>query len=219
MSNKDYTHIHMILDRSGSMSPLVSSVIESFNQLLSDQQKFPGKCTLTLVQFDDRAPYEILRDFQPIATVEPLTALQYTPRGSTPLWDAVGRGISELGSQLTKLSENERPARVVFVIQTDGEENASREFNSVRLKEMVEHQRNTYNWQFIFLGADQDAILQGGRIGTYQGTSVSTLGTGLSVNKVMNYTSSKIGAYRSVDPSQGAALLDFNEEERKDIIT
>jgi len=154
----------MILDRSGSMETVRSDVVGGFNKLLEEQKALPGDCTITLVQFDSQDPYEILRDFVPVNNVMPLGD-EYRPRGNTPLYDAVGRGIVNLGEKLKALTEDRRPAKVVFVIITDGLENASEEYNASKVSAMVKEQTEKYKWEFVYLGANQDAILEGGKFG------------------------------------------------------
>ncbi|MBC8139134.1 MAG: VWA domain-containing protein, partial [Fibrella sp.] len=112
----DYTHITLVLDRSGSMESMRGDAIGGFNTFLKDQQAAPGAATLTLVQFDDR--YEKPYEFAPIASVAPLSERTFVPRGSTALLDAVGQAIEETGGRLASLPEHERPAKVLFVTLT-----------------------------------------------------------------------------------------------------
>src|SRR6476620_7328202 len=120
---KNETDVTVILDRSGSMEAIASDVIGGFNQFLAEQQRHPGDCRLTLVQFDDR--YEVLYLARPIADAARLTADTFEPRGSTALLDAIGRTIDATGARLAALPEAERPNRVLLAIVTDGQENAS----------------------------------------------------------------------------------------------
>lgn len=158
----DYTHISIVLDRSGSMAELASDTIGGFNRFLEDQQKAPGEATLTLVQFDHE--YEVLYSCIPIKVIPPLNPDTFIPRGSTALFDAIGRGILETGEHLSALSEEQRPARVIFVIYTDGLENASKLYTSPRIREMIAHQEKVYKWDFLFMGSNQDAIKNGAEI-------------------------------------------------------
>lgn len=151
-----YTHISIVLDRSGSMSDTATDAIGGFNSFLADQKKAPGHATLTLAQFDNE--YELLHSMKPIADVPELTSETFKPRGGTALLDAIGRTIDETGAALEKMAEDDRPEHVIFVVVTDGQENASRKFNRFRINESVTRQRETYNWQFVFIGANQDAI-------------------------------------------------------------
>jgi len=152
----DYTHISIVLDRSGSMSAIRDDTIGGFNEFLKRNQAAPGQCTLTLVQFDSTA-VETLHDGKPIAAVPPLTQDTYQPRDSTPLYDAVGQTIVRTGDFLHHMAEFQRPSKVIFVIITDGMENASVKFNSAQVRDMIKHQREAYKWEFVFLGANIDS--------------------------------------------------------------
>lgn len=154
----DYTHITVILDRTGSMESIRDDTIGGFNTFLKDQQTQPGHATLTLVQFDSQDPYEVIHSFKPVGEVPALTRETFVPRASTPLLDAIGRGILDLESNLARLGEGERPAKVMVVILTDGRENASREFRKERIKSMIREKQEESGWQFMFLAADQEAI-------------------------------------------------------------
>ena len=154
----DYTHIAIILDRTGSMESIRDDTIGGFNAFLNAQKAEPGLATLTLVQFDSQDPYEIVHHFKLLADVPELTRETFVPRASTPLLDAMGRGINDLEKSLFDLPENERPARVVMVIITDGQENASREFRKDQIEKMIREKQEQFAWQFVFLSADLNAI-------------------------------------------------------------
>lgn len=161
----DYTHIAIILDRTGSMESIRDDTIGGFNAFLNAQKAEPGLATLTLVQFDSQDPYEVVHHFKPLAEVPALTRETFVPRASTPLLDAMGRGINDLEKSLVDLPESERPARVVMVIITDGQENASREFRKDQVEKMIREKQEKFAWQFVFLSADlaaiQDALQSG----------------------------------------------------------
>ena len=154
----DYTHISIILDRTGSMEAIRDDTIGGFNAFLNAQKAAPGMATLTLVQFDSQDPYEIIHRFKPLAQVAELTRETFVPRASTPLLDAMGRGINDLEKSLADLKEAEGPARVVMVIITDGQENASREFRKDQIEKMIREKQEKLDWQFVFLSADLNAI-------------------------------------------------------------
>jgi len=154
----DYTHISVILDRTGSMESIRDDTIGGFNTFLQDQKKLPGTATLTLVQFDTQDPYEVIHRFKPIQVVPELTRDTYVPRASTPLLDAMGRGINDLEKSIADLKEEERPSKVVVVIVTDGQENSSREFRKDHIEKMIKEKTGKYAWQFVFLSADLAAI-------------------------------------------------------------
>jgi len=156
MTKQNYTHIEVILDRSGSMDSCLSATIEGFNRFLSDQKKVEGKCTITQVQFDDQ--YEIHYHYSEIETVPFINRETYIPRGGTALIDAMGKSINRLGQELAAKPEHLRPSKIIVLIQTDGQENASREFSRAAVFEMIKRQQDKYNWDFIFAGTNQDAI-------------------------------------------------------------
>jgi hypothetical protein len=153
----DYTHITVILDRTGSMQSIRDDTIGGFNAFLNEQQAEPGRATLTLVQFDSQDPYEVIHHFQPIAAVPNLTCETFVPRASTPLLDAIGRGINDLDATLAQHPAANRPSRIVFLIVTDGQENASREFDKATIERMIQA-KQADDWQFVFLSADLAAI-------------------------------------------------------------
>ncbi|TJX15827.1 VWA domain-containing protein [Tissierella creatinini] len=153
---KDLTELVFILDRSGSMSGLESDTIGGFNSLLKKQKEEPGEAIITTILFDDR--YEILHDRIKIKGVEPITDREYYVRGTTALLDAVGKTINKIINVQRNTLEEERAGRIMFVIITDGMENASREYNYEKVRRLIEHEKTKYGWEFIFLGANIDAI-------------------------------------------------------------
>ena len=154
--NKQLTEIAYILDRSGSMQPMVESAITGFNSFLKDQQETPGKANFTLVLFDDE--YLLHADRSPLTDVRPLDASSYVPRASTALLDAIGRTINNIGKQLAKTPEKDRPGKVIIAIYTDGYENASTDYTAKKIRKMIRHQTDNYGWEFLFLAANEDAI-------------------------------------------------------------
>jgi hypothetical protein len=165
MTDQNLTEIVCIVDRSGSMGSIRNDAIGGFNTFLEDQQKVKGRCLLTFVQFDDI--YEKVHDGVDIQKVPKLTDETYQPRGSTALFDAVGKTINEVGARLASTPEDKRPGKVLVVILTDGHENASHEFNRQQIFDMVKVQRDTFSWEFIFLGAGIDAFDAGQQIGIF----------------------------------------------------
>jgi uncharacterized protein YegL len=164
----DLTDVTVVLDRSGSMAACKHDAEGGLNAFVAKQKQEPGQCTFTLVEFDNEynTPYNAV----PIDQVGKYTLV---PRGSTALMDAVGKAINATGSRLAAMPEQARPGLVVFVIITDGEENASREFNRTQIKQMIEHQQQTYSWKFTFLGANQDAFAEAASIGITMDAAVN----------------------------------------------
>lgn len=157
------TELVFILDKSGSMSGLESDTIGGFNAMLEKQKGVEGECRITTVLFDNA--YELLHDRIDIEAVRPITEKDYFVGGSTALLDAIGRTIHKIGRAQKHTAEDHRAEKVLFVIITDGQENSSREFSVERIRQMVEHQKSCYGWEFIFLGANIDAIETAGRFG------------------------------------------------------
>jgi hypothetical protein len=159
--NQNLTEIVFILDRSGSMAGLENDTIGGFNGFVKKQAE-AGQTSLSTVLFDDK--YEILHNGIDAGKAV-LTGDEYFTRGSTALLDAVGRTLNDVGKRLNETPEALRPGKVIFVITTDGLENASREFGYDEVKRMITHQSEKYAWEFIFMGANIDVAKEGGRLG------------------------------------------------------
>ncbi len=160
---KDLTELVFILDRSGSMSGLESDTIGGFNGMLSKQKQMDGECRITTILFDDEI--ELLHDRHDLEGVSLLTEKEYYTRGTTALIDAIGFGINKLINVQKKTDRKLQAKNVLFVIITDGMENASREYTVKKVKSMINHQQKKYDWEFIFLGANIDAIVTAGAFG------------------------------------------------------
>ena len=159
----NFTELIFILDRSGSMGGLESDTIGGFNSMLAKQQAQPGECRITTVLFDDS--FEILHDRIDIKAVGKLTEHDYFVRGCTALLDAIGKTVKKINKVQKNTAEDYRAEKVVFIITTDGMENASREYTFEKIKSMVEKHKKKHNWEFIFLGANIDAIDVASRVG------------------------------------------------------
>ena len=160
---KNLTELVFILDKSGSMAGLEKDTIGGFNSMLQKQKGVEGECRITTVLFDNR--YELLHDRIDIRAVGSMTEKEYQVGGSTALLDAMGRTIQKLVNVQKSTAEAYRAENVMFVIITDGEENSSREFSAERVKAMIEREKKGYGWEFVFLGANIDAVETAGRFG------------------------------------------------------
>ncbi|MFB0918164.1 MAG: VWA domain-containing protein [Clostridiaceae bacterium] len=174
---KDLTELVFILDRSDSMSGLEKDTIGGFNSMIEKQKELPGKCILTTVLFDH--DFELLHDRMNLKGAPFLTSEDYYVRGSTALLDAVGKAIEKIANAQKRILDSEKPEKTIFVITTDGMENASHEFNYPRIKRMITAKREA-GWEFIFLGANLDAAKMADNIG-------------ISRNRATNYVSDSKG--------------------------
>jgi hypothetical protein len=166
MTDKNYTGMLLIIDRSGSMTSIRDDMVGGLQTLLNQQAAEPGRVTVDIVIFDDQIETTHVM-------VSPSEAsIQLEPRGSTALHDAVGRSIGEFGRRLAAVPEDARPGTVIVVVATDGFENASREYTADQVRAMVTHQREAYGWDFVFLGANQDAVLTGTALGFSADSSI-----------------------------------------------
>ena len=153
---KGFTEIVFILDRSGSMTGLEKDTIGGFNSLIEKQKKEDGQCVVSTVLFDYES--DVIHDRVDISKVNPLTDKEYFTRGSTALLDAIGGAIHHIGNVHKYAREEDRPEKTLFVITTDGMENASRRYTYQKVKQIVERQKEKYGWEFMFLGANIDAL-------------------------------------------------------------
>ena len=163
---KDLCELVVIIDESGSMSAVADKTIRGFNEFLETHQELPGEALLTLVKFDTK--YEIVHNGVNVKDVPKLNNTTYQPSGMTALLDAVGRAIDEVGKRYDKMKKKDRPAQVIFMIMTDGEENSSKEYKIEQIKEKTKKRQDEDKWEFVFMGADQDAWSAGGSMGFAQ---------------------------------------------------
>ena len=160
---KGLTEVIFILDRSGSMSGLETDTIGGFNSMIAKQKKEEGEAYISTILFDDQT--EVLYDRVPVSKVEPMNDKQYYVRGCTALLDALGGAIHHIGNVHKYAREEDRPEKTLFIITTDGMENSSHQYSYEKVKKMVERQKKKYGWEFLFLGANIDAIEVAGRFG------------------------------------------------------
>ena len=177
--NPNKTSITIILDKSGSMQVARTDTIGGFNSFIEEQKKLPGECEISLIQFSDESIFTYksknIKDL-----IQGLAQSDYVPNGNTALLDAIGNAIIEKGKELSSLNEEDRPSKVMFVIITDGQENASMEYTDIKIKEMIEHQKNVYSWDFTFLGANID-------------TFATSSSLGIDASKSLSFSSNKKG--------------------------
>ena len=157
------TELVFILDRSGSMSGLEEDTIGGFNSMIEKQRREPGKALVSTVLFDHCS--EVIHDRLPLEEVSPMTEKEYSVRGSTALLDAVGGAIHHIGNVHKYARPEDRPEKTLFVITTDGMENASREYDYEGVRRMIRRQEEQYGWEFLFLGANIDAAAEARRFG------------------------------------------------------
>lgn len=187
---KGLTEIVFILDRSGSMSGLEADTIGGFNSMMEQQKKEKGEAYVSTVLFDNQC--EVLHDRVPINNVSKLTEKDYYVRGCTALLDAVGGAVRHIGNVHKYAREEDRPEKTLFVITTDGMENASVAYGYEKVKRMIERQQKKYGWEFIFIGANIDAVETAGNFGIpkkravdYVHDSVGTTNVFASINKAV----------------------------------
>lgn len=213
MTRSDLTHLYFLLDRSGSMQSIKLDTEGGFAAFVAEQASNVdgGECRVTLAQFDNA--YEVVYRDLPLADVPPL---QLQPRGSTALLDAMGRLVTEAGAALAALPEDQRPGTVVVAVMTDGLENASTEWTHPAIKALVEQQTNDFRWQFLYMGADQDAIEVGASLGVDRAHSV-TYGRG-KTREAMRATSAKVSGLRTARMANPAAMAaGYSQAERDEL--
>ncbi len=186
------TELVFILDRSGSMAGLESDTIGGFNAMLERQKKQEGKCFVSTVLFDDHS--QVLHDRASLETVEKMTDAQYTVGGCTALLDALGDAIRHIGNIHKYARPEDVPEHTMFVITTDGMENASRRYGSREIKEMIRRQQEKYGWEFLFIGANIDAVETAARYG-------------IAGDRAVNYNADQMGT-RIVYDAVAAAVSD-----------
>ena len=199
---KGLTELVFIIDSSGSMSGLEDDTIGGFNSMLREQQALDGEAVVTTVLFDDR--YELLHDRIDIKAIAPLSREDYTVRGSTALLDAIGKTIHKIRKAQRHTKEEYQAEKVLFFIITDGQENASRKYTADVIRQYIEHQKKKYGWEFVFFGANMDAIMEAGKIG-------------IAADMAQNYRSDSMGtqsAYSIMSSITSNVRLGVNNRKR-----
>jgi hypothetical protein len=205
MTNTDLTLIAALLDRSGSMKRCMTATETGFDEMIAKHRSEPGEAVVTLSMFDDQ--YDNVYANVPIADVPPLTLV---PRNMTAMLDAIGRFITEIGEHLAGQDEADRPGTVICLIMTDGYENASKEWSYDSVKALITQQRDQYNWSFLFLGANIDAVDVGDRIGVPKAMAM-TYNSNDSAAVSTTYTR----AAREMARRRSGLEMNFSDEDRR----
>lgn len=191
----NHTDITIVLDRSGSMASCREATISGYNEFLGKMREGVGTCDLTLVQFDDQ--YETVFHLRDVKLALRLTQETFEPRGMTALLDAQGRTIATIGQRLAALAEAQRPEKVVVVTITDGGENSSREYTHAKVAEMIRHQEKKYGWEFVYIGANQDAVATGASMGYQRSKSMSFAANAVGARAMFSSVASNVNLMRS----------------------
>ena len=208
---KGLTELVFILDKSGSMSGLEADTIGGYNSMLEKQQAVDGECHITTVLFDNN--YELLHDRIDIKVVSAITEKEYAVGGSTALLDAIGMTIHKIGNAQKHTADDYRAEKVMFVIITDGEENSSREYSAEKVKMQIERQKAKYGWEFIFLGANIDAVQTAGRFGIGPDRAIDYLADSEGTELNFKVMASAVATFREAGTVDEACF----EEIRKDV--
>jgi uncharacterized protein YegL len=207
VTNKDYTAVTLVVDRSGSMDRIRESAQDSINEFITSQRKAEGRRTIRIVQFDDA--YETVCGSTDAADVP---EFELEPRGMTALLDAMGRSIKEFGAELAAMPEDQRPGTVIYAVMTDGYENASMEYDWDSVKDAVERQQNEFGWHILYLGANQDAFSIGARLGVPRGQTMTYSATDHGTSSALNTVTSYVAA------AAAGEAADFTDAQRRDAI-
>lgn len=189
-----FTFLLAITDRSGSMSEILNDMEKGFNYFVREQKEVPGECSFRHIQFDWHFPegYELVYD-GPIAAAPNWVLI---PRAGTALWDAMGQAITELGQTLANMAEDERPEKIIVVIVTDGLENSSTHWTAPKVAALVKQQTEEFNWQFLYLGANQDAINEGEKMGIMASNSMTFHTSSAGITNTYESVSASVSNYR-----------------------
>ena len=198
MSNTTPVHISVVLDRSGSMASIADDIVGGFNTFIEQQRSEEGEARVTLVQFDSEDPFEVLIDGQDLDQVPALDPNRYIPRGGTPLWDAVGRMIARIDSEIGSRADAGKPIEDQLVlIVTDGFENASMELDGPTLANLIEA-RKKLSWTFVFLGSDESTFAEGARMRVSAGNTRHWEKSGDGSREMFAVASKETSEFRSL---------------------
>lgn len=211
---KNLTELVFILDRSGSMRGLEKDTIGGFNGMLDKQRAQEGEANITTVLFDDQ--YEKVHDRVALDQVADITAKEYYVRGCTALLDAIGRTIHEMALIQKHLPDGEKAEKVIVVITTDGLENASRQYSRETIKQMIEYEKKTYGWEFLFLGANMDAVAEARTFGIGADRSVTFENDSRGIGLNYEVVGRTLCQMRCAEPAQAPMGAEWKEEIEKD---
>lgn len=210
---KGLTEIVFVVDRSGSMESIRVDMIGGFNAFIKQQKTLPTECKVSFYQFDTTHPIvETIYEQKELKSVPDLTLETFVPRGGTPLLDAVATVIRTVGERLAATLEGERPEKVLVVIITDGEENSSHEWSSAQVKQMIEHQEEKYKWEFVYLGANQDAWHVGNTIGVKCSSTLGYVASAGGTKAMFASLSDKTMRYRAATNCEKG--IQFDDEDK-----
>ena len=204
------TELVFILDRSGSMSGLEKDTIGGFNAMIEKQKKQDGECFVSTVIFDNVS--EVLHDRVKLSDVRPMTDYDYTVRGSTALLDAIGSAIHHIGNVHKYARPEDVPEHTMFIITTDGMENASRRYTSEKVKQMIERQKEKYGWEFVFIGANIDAVETAESFGIDKDRAVNYCADEIGTQKLYGAVSKMVGGFRDRGVMSPNALDDLEKD-------
>jgi hypothetical protein len=209
MTQQGYRHRIIVQDRSGSMDEILEGAQSGLGEFLAGEASAPGKVTISLWDFDTE-----IRCVHAFGHPEAVRSYRIEPRGGTAMYDAIGKALTEEGRKLEALPEDERPEDVTVIIASDGLENRSQDYSGQQVKEMLEHQQGYYKWRVIYMGCNQDALKEGGRIGTKSGLTVNTVGTSTGQRNAWKMSSGYLRRAPVAMAASGQGSINFTPGER-----
>lgn len=207
--NTEYTYIYMVLDESGSMSTRRADVIGSVNSFIKKHKEIPGKADITIRTFNDE--HNRVVNNKDLYSISDLHENNYYPMGSTALYDAIGLGIDSLGGILKEKKSADRPSKVIFIIQTDGEENSSVVYKLQDIKEKIQHQTSKYNWEFVFVGVTSESVLNAQDMGIPKANTMAYVNNAKGMQQTFDSLASNSVCYRS----SGTFSMAFTQKDRE----